>query len=109
MASSWLPRSVHLVDLTCVRTPSRCGSSSSTWAGYGPLFVAQEKGLFAREGVEVELINNEVHAAAFGGLFSGQVDAVAGALSDAPAFPGRMKNPWCACSRWTTRGVAMAS
>ena len=56
------------------------------WLGYGPLFVAREKGLFAREGIEVELINNEVHAAAFGGLFSGQVDAVAGALLDAPAF-----------------------
>jgi NitT/TauT family transport system substrate-binding protein len=48
------------------------------WLGYGPLFVAQEKGFFAREGVAVELINNEVHAAAFGGLFSGQVDAMAG-------------------------------
>ena len=58
----------------------------SIWLGYGPLFVAREKGLFAREGIEVELINNEVHAAAFGGLFSGQVDAVAGALLDAPAF-----------------------
>ena len=56
------------------------------WLGYGPLFVAQEKDFFAREGVAVELINNEVHAAAFGGLFSGQVDAMAGALLDAPAF-----------------------
>jgi NitT/TauT family transport system substrate-binding protein len=56
------------------------------WVGYGPLFVAQEKGFFAREGVEVELINNEVHAAAFGGLFSGQVDAIAGGLQDAPAY-----------------------
>jgi NitT/TauT family transport system substrate-binding protein len=56
------------------------------WVGYGPLFLAQEKGFFAKEGVEVELINNEVHAAAFGGLFSGQVHAVAGALLDAPAF-----------------------
>jgi NitT/TauT family transport system substrate-binding protein len=55
------------------------------WVGYGPLFLAQEKGFFAREGIEVELINNEIHAAAFGGLFSGQVDAVAGALLDAPA------------------------
>jgi ABC-type nitrate/sulfonate/bicarbonate transport system substrate-binding protein len=27
------------------------------WLGYGPLFVAQEKGFFAREGVAVELIN----------------------------------------------------
>ena len=54
------------------------------WVGYGPLFLAQEKGFFAKEGVEVELINNEIHAAAFGGLFAGQVDAVAGVVQDAP-------------------------
>jgi hypothetical protein len=56
------------------------------WVGYGPLFVAQEKGFFAQEGLEVELINNEVHAAAFGGLYTGQVDAIAGGLQDAPAY-----------------------
>ncbi len=56
------------------------------WAGYGPFFLAQDKGFFAKEGIEVELINNEIHAAAFGGLFAGQVDAVAGALLDAPAY-----------------------
>ena len=38
------------------------------WVGYGPLFLAQEKAFFAREGVEVELINIEDHAAAFGSL-----------------------------------------
>ena len=56
------------------------------WVGNGPFFVAQEKGLFAKEGVEVELINIEDHAAAFGGLFVGQVDAVQGAMPDAPTF-----------------------
>jgi NitT/TauT family transport system substrate-binding protein len=55
------------------------------WAGYGPLFLAQEKGLFAKEGIEVSLINNEIHAAAFAGLLDGQVDAVATAIIDAPA------------------------
>ena len=50
------------------------------WIGYGPLFVAKEKSFFAAEGVEVELVSIEVHAAAFGGLYSGQVDAIAGAL-----------------------------
>src|SRR5919106_5539006 len=55
------------------------------WVGNGPFFVAKEKGLFAREGVEVELINIE-DAAAFGSLFTGQVDAVQGAMPDAPTF-----------------------
>ena len=36
------------------------------WVGYGPLFVAQEKGFFAKEGVEVELINIEDHTPLFG-------------------------------------------
>lgn len=55
------------------------------WAGYGPLFLAREKGFFAKEGIEVSLINNEIHAGAFAGLLDGQVDAVASAMIDAPA------------------------
>jgi NitT/TauT family transport system substrate-binding protein len=56
------------------------------WVGNGPFFVAQEKGLFAKEGIEVELVNIEDHTTAFAGLFSGQVDAVQGAMPDAPTF-----------------------
>jgi NitT/TauT family transport system substrate-binding protein len=57
-----------------------------TWVGYGPLFVAQEKGFFAREGIEVSLIRNDEHNAAFAGLADGQVDAVAGSLQDIVLF-----------------------
>ncbi len=57
-----------------------------TWVGFGPLFVAQEKGFFAREGVEVELINIEDHTAAFSGLFAGQVDAIAAGTQDVLTF-----------------------
>ena len=57
-----------------------------TWVGYGPLFVAQEKGFFAKEGVEVSLIRNDDHTAAFAGLAAGQVDAVAGSLQDVVLF-----------------------
>ena len=62
------------------------------WAGYGPLFVAQEKGFFAKEGIEVKLINIEDRDAAFAGLFAGQVDAVAGAPPGCRGvLPSRMK------------------
>lgn len=57
-----------------------------TWVGNGPLFVAEEKGLFVKEGVEVQLINIDDHTAAFAGLFAGQVDAIEGAAQDAPVF-----------------------
>ena len=57
-----------------------------TWVGYGPLFVAQEKGLFDQEGVTVELINIDDHTAAFSGLFAGQVDAIAAGTQDVLTF-----------------------
>ena len=57
-----------------------------TWVGYGPLFVAKEKGLFAQEGVEVELINIGDHTAAFSGLFAGQIDAIAAGTQDVLTF-----------------------
>jgi ABC-type nitrate/sulfonate/bicarbonate transport system substrate-binding protein len=56
------------------------------WVGFGPLFIAQKKGFFAREGVEVELIRIEEHTTTYAGLYSGQIDAVAAAFQDAPAF-----------------------
>jgi NitT/TauT family transport system substrate-binding protein len=64
-----------------------------TWVGYGPLFVAQEKGLFAREGIEVALIKNDDHTAAFAGLATGQADAIAGGLQDAAVFAAPGEEP----------------
>src|SRR5262245_42994774 len=51
------------------------------WVGFGPLFVAKEKGLFAEEGVEVELINMAIPEALYAGLLAGQID-VSGATVD---------------------------
>jgi NitT/TauT family transport system substrate-binding protein len=56
------------------------------WVGYGPFFVAEEKGFFVREGVEVELIQIEDHTAALAALYAGQVDALATATQDVVAF-----------------------
>jgi NitT/TauT family transport system substrate-binding protein len=49
----------------------------SIWVGYGPLFVAAEKGFFAKEGVEGELIRMEDDTASLAALFAGQIDALA--------------------------------
>jgi NitT/TauT family transport system substrate-binding protein len=46
----------------------------STWVGYGPLYIAQEKGFFADEGVEVELIVMEDPKIRFPALAAGQID-----------------------------------
>jgi NitT/TauT family transport system substrate-binding protein len=53
-----------------------------TWVGLGPLFVAKAKGLFAKEGVEVELINMAVHEAMYAGLFAGQIDMIDATVDD---------------------------
>jgi NitT/TauT family transport system substrate-binding protein len=57
----------------------------TTWVGYGPLFVAEEKGFFADEGVDVELINIDYGGAATDALIDGQVDASAISLDTAVA------------------------
>lgn len=56
------------------------------WAAYGPFFLAQEKGFYAEEGIEVELVRVADTHAAYAGLFSGQVDAIAAVLQDIPFF-----------------------
>jgi NitT/TauT family transport system substrate-binding protein len=58
----------------------------TVWVGFGPLFIAKEKGFFDREGVEVELIRIEEHTTQYAGLFSGQINAAAAAFQDAPVF-----------------------
>ena len=75
------------------------------WVGNGPFFVAQEKGLFAKEGVEVELINIEDHTAAFSGLFAGQVDAIASGTQDVLTFADPNEDPLvCALPLDKSRG-----
>jgi NitT/TauT family transport system substrate-binding protein len=77
-----------------------------TWVGYGPLFVAQEKGLFAREGVEVALVKNDDHTAAFAGLATGQADAIAGGLQDAAVFAAPGEEPLvCVLAMDDSRGA----
>ena len=60
----------------------------STWVGYGPFHIAQEKGFFSEEGVEIELQIMENTPLKMGAFMTGQVDLVA---STADEFPIYMK------------------
>ncbi|QRG68445.1 ABC transporter substrate-binding protein [Brevibacillus choshinensis] len=51
-----------------------------TWTGYGPLFLAKEKGLFEKHGLDVELSIIEGLAERKQALAGGQVDGMATAL-----------------------------
>jgi NitT/TauT family transport system substrate-binding protein len=64
------------------------------WVGNGPFFVAQENGLFANEGIEVELINIEDHSAIFAALSARQIDAAQGAFQDPARFSEKGEEPW---------------
>jgi NitT/TauT family transport system substrate-binding protein len=77
---------------TAQAEPLRIGYN--IWVGFGPLFVAQEKSLFAKEGVEVELIMS-IPEALYAGLLAGQID-VSGATVDSilPHFDPEQP---CAC------------
>jgi len=58
----------------------------SVWVGYGPFFVAQEKGFFDEEGVEVELINIEDPKVRFAALAAGRIDGLATTVDTVPLY-----------------------
>ena len=49
----------------------------STWVGYGPFYIARERGFFADEGVEVEFVLMEDVKTRMPALAAGRVDAAA--------------------------------
>jgi NitT/TauT family transport system substrate-binding protein len=48
----------------------------SVWVGYGPLFLAQERGYFEEERVDVQLIKVEDPGESFRALGAGRLDGV---------------------------------
>ena len=60
---------------TAQAEPLRIGHS--TYVGYGPLFVAQEKGFFTKQGADVDMITIEDVHARIAALEAGQIDAIA--------------------------------
>ncbi len=64
----------------------------STWVGYGPFYIAKEKGYFKEEGVDIDLVTMEDTPAKMGALQAGQVDLVASTVDEFPIYmpPGKM-------------------
>ncbi|TGE39245.1 aliphatic sulfonate ABC transporter substrate-binding protein [Desulfosporosinus fructosivorans] len=60
---------------TAQKTPLKV--TLPTWTGYGPLFLAQEKGLFKKHGVDVELTIVEGLAERKQALAGGKIDGMA--------------------------------
>src|SRR5882757_5833223 len=55
----------------------------STWVGYGPLYIARDKGFFKKRGVDVELVVIESPRERFAALRAGQLEMVAGTVDTA--------------------------
>jgi len=49
----------------------------STWVGYGPFYIAKEKGYYKAEGVDVELVKMEDPKLRFAALLAGRIDMLA--------------------------------
>lgn len=62
----------------------------STWVGYGPLYIARDKGFFAKNGVDVELIVMEDPKERFPTLMADQIQMIASTVDTALLY---MKHP----------------
>lgn len=69
--------------------------SVNTWVGYAPFFLAQEKGFFAEEGIDAEIVVIEDVAQRKNALTSGRLDGAADTVDALPLYidqgvPGTM-------------------
>lgn len=55
----------------------------STWVGYGPLYIAQEKGIFKKNGVDVELILIEDPKERFPTMMADKIEMIASTVDTA--------------------------
>ena len=73
-----------LISGQTVAEPLRIGHS--TWVGYGPLYIAQEKGYYTDEGIEVELSVIEDASARFAAMNAGHTEALATTIDTMPLY-----------------------
>ncbi len=75
---SWVSIGVLLFSLsvTCAAAAEPLRIRYAVWVGYGPLFLAQQKGYFAAENVEVQLIRMEDPKESFLAMGAGRLDGI---------------------------------
>jgi NitT/TauT family transport system substrate-binding protein len=64
----------------------------STWIGYGPLYVAKEKGFFKKAGLDVDLKIIEASSDALAAMQGGQIEVVASTVDNFSLFVGNGAN-----------------
>ena len=64
-----------LIATSAAAEPLRLGVS--TWVGFGPFYIAKEKGFFDEEGVAVDLITIDEQKVRFAELAAGNLDGLA--------------------------------
>src|SRR5438105_10330515 len=62
----------------------------STWVGYGPLYIARDKGIFKKNGVEVDLVVMEDPKERFPTLMADKIQMIASTVDTALLY---MKKP----------------
>ena len=67
----------------------------NTWVGYGPLYIARDKGFFAKHGVEVSLLRMEGTGERRSAMMAKRLEAVGSTIDDlvvgaAQGVPGKM-------------------
>ena len=69
-----------LVAPSAFAGPTKVKVAFATWVGYGPLYIAKDKGFFEKQGLDVELmiIDDESQYAA--AMASGNIDALGNVL-----------------------------
>ena len=75
---SWVSLGVLLLSLSvaCAAAAEPLRIRYAVWVGYGPLFLAQQKGYFAAEKVEVQLIKMEDPKESFLAMGAGRLDGI---------------------------------
>lgn len=79
-----LTAALSLLTLPALAEPLRV--AHSTWVGYGPFYIARDKGFFAEEGVEVDLSIIEQTPMKMGAFNAGQIDLVASTADEFPTY-----------------------